>query len=131
MDDTEIPTSPRKKLKFEQPEVTLVREDIKPQAPVSDRGSNTQVNTDSVMAVDSQNITAVSEGSAKNANINHSHKLSGPAPAVSHLDATSANDLQYVTKDQFHKENVCGITEFVSPDLLGFTGLLKKRYAWL
>jgi len=31
--------------------------------------------------------------------------------------------------DQLNKEAACGITEFVSPDLLGFTGILKKRYA--
>ena len=29
------------------------------------------------------------------------------------------------------KEAACGITEFVSPDFLGFTGILKKRYARL
>ena len=28
------------------------------------------------------------------------------------------------------KEVACGITEFVSTDLLGFTGILKKRYAF-
>ena len=30
--------------------------------------------------------------------------------------------------EQLSKEAACGITEFVSPDLLGFTGILKKRY---
>ena len=30
--------------------------------------------------------------------------------------------------DQLNKEKACGITEFVSPDLLGFSGVLKKRY---
>lgn len=30
--------------------------------------------------------------------------------------------------DQASKETACGITEFVCPDLLGFTGILKKRY---
>lgn len=29
--------------------------------------------------------------------------------------------------DQVDKEVACGITEFVCPDLLGFTGVLKKR----
>lgn len=34
--------------------------------------------------------------------------------------------------DNMTKEAECGITEFVSPDLFGFTGVLKKRYvaAW-
>lgn len=31
--------------------------------------------------------------------------------------------------DSLSKEAECGITEFVSPDLFGFTGILKKRYA--
>jgi hypothetical protein len=31
--------------------------------------------------------------------------------------------------DTLDKEAAYGITEFVSPDLLGFTGFLKKRYA--
>ncbi len=30
--------------------------------------------------------------------------------------------------EQIEKEEACGITEFVSPDLLGFSGILKKRY---
>lgn len=33
------------------------------------------------------------------------------------------------SSDTLDKEAVCGITEFVSPDLPGFTGVLKKRYA--
>jgi hypothetical protein len=30
--------------------------------------------------------------------------------------------------DQFQKEIKAGITEFVSPDTPGFTGILKQRY---
>lgn len=30
--------------------------------------------------------------------------------------------------EQLRKEAECGITEFVSPELPGFTGILKKRY---
>jgi tRNA pseudouridine13 synthase len=30
---------------------------------------------------------------------------------------------------QLHKEEDVGITEFVSPDLPGFSGILKKRFA--
>ena len=33
--------------------------------------------------------------------------------------------------EQVIKEIKYGITEFVSPDLLGFSGVLKKRYAHL
>lgn len=34
---------------------------------------------------------------------------------------------QDIAHDQFCKELECGITEFVSPKLPGFTGILKKR----
>ena len=30
--------------------------------------------------------------------------------------------------DRLEKEAACGITEYVSPDSLGFSGILKKRY---
>lgn len=37
-------------------------------------------------------------------------------------------DQQAVSREHLRKEAECGITEFVSPQLLGFTGILKKRY---
>lgn len=44
-------------------------------------------------------------------------------PAVEVTD-----DHQVASQDQLHKEFECGITEFVSPELQGFSGILKKRY---
>lgn len=35
---------------------------------------------------------------------------------------------QDASYEQLRKEAECGITEFVSPELPGFTGILKKRY---
>lgn len=35
---------------------------------------------------------------------------------------------QDLSHEQLRKEAECGITEFVSPELPGFTGILKKRY---
>lgn len=35
---------------------------------------------------------------------------------------------QDASHEQLRKEVECGITEFVSPELPGFTGILKKRY---
>lgn len=35
---------------------------------------------------------------------------------------------QDASQEQLRKEAECGITEFVSPELPGFTGILKKRY---
>ena len=32
---------------------------------------------------------------------------------------------------QMHKEEDVGITEFISPDLPGFTGVLKKRFVFI
>ena len=47
-------------------------------------------------------------------------------------EAQSATTNTTDTPDDVHsKEAACGITEFVSPDLLGFSGTLKKRYALL
>ena len=48
------------------------------------------------------------------------------------LDTAEQPSMTTVTPDsvleQIEKERACGIMEFVSPDLLGFSGVLKKRY---
>ena len=46
------------------------------------------------------------------------------------LMTDASHDQPNTSDNQFSKEAACGITEFVSPDLLGFTGILKKRYAF-
>lgn len=49
---------------------------------------------------------------------------------VSHVEPPvhlPANQLD-ASHEQLRKEAECGITEFVSPELPGFTGILKKRY---
>lgn len=61
-----------------------------------------------------------------------SHHLStdGAMDETVNTDATvmaDASDSQDAIHDQFCKELECGITEFVSPELPGFTGILKKR----
>ncbi|MCJ1262370.1 hypothetical protein MMC22_002240 [Lobaria immixta] len=38
------------------------------------------------------------------------------------------NNQEDASHEQLRKEAECGITEFVSPELPGFTGILKKRY---
>ena len=38
------------------------------------------------------------------------------------------HEIANVSPISISKENECGITEFVTPDALGFVGILKKRY---
>lgn len=48
--------------------------------------------------------------------------------AITHATVkANAGDNQDTIHDQFCKELECGITEFVRPELPGFTGILKKR----
>lgn len=42
--------------------------------------------------------------------------------------ASAQQDHKNGVHPQASKEIACGITEFVCPELLGFTGILKKRY---
>ncbi len=55
--------------------------------------------------------------------------LSKQAPSVSEAQSTKTY-AENSAEDSYSKEATCGITEFVSPDLLGFSGILKKRYAF-
>ena len=66
-----------------------------------------------------------------------SQALQDPEPtelkaAHSLLDVTGTNSIPPVHFNvhdmQLHKEEDVGITEFVSPELPGFTGILKKRF---
>ena len=50
--------------------------------------------------------------------------------AVPSMGSAAAYDHLQFSNDQQASEAASGITEFVSPDLLGFTGILKKRYAY-
>lgn len=60
----------------------------------------------------------------------HHISMDGAMDETANTDATfmaNAGDNQDAAHDQFCKELECGITEFVSPELPGFTGILKKR----
>lgn len=50
--------------------------------------------------------------------------------AAAHIGpiADLPSNQQDTSYEQLRKEAECGITEFVSPELSGFTGILKKRY---
>lgn len=49
---------------------------------------------------------------------------------AAHVEPTAdlPSNQQDSSHEQLRKETECGITEFVSPELPGFTGILKKRY---
>ena len=51
------------------------------------------------------------------------------AENASKSESNTAGDVNALD-DIGGKEAACGITEFVSPDLLGFSGILRKRYAF-
>ena len=46
------------------------------------------------------------------------------------VEADLAHERSVVSSDERAKETIYGITEFVSTNLLGFSGILKKRYAF-
>lgn len=59
----------------------------------------------------------------------HSDQLSQTAsvPAMASEHVQDAGAPQSIHNEQLSKEAEVGITEFVSPDLSGFVGILKKR----
>lgn len=71
--------------------------------------------------------TAVSTGTNPNAPQKIASKATSSTAPSTMADAPNSQD--GALEDQVSKEATYGITEFVSPDLLGFTGILKKRYA--
>lgn len=60
----------------------------------------------------------------------HHISMDGAMDEMANTHATvmaNVGNNQDIADDQFCKELECGITEFVSPELPGFTGILKKR----
>ena len=49
------------------------------------------------------------------------------APSKVEMEVNSVAAPSSATDEQYEKERLCGITEFVSPDSSGFSGILKKR----
>ena len=46
------------------------------------------------------------------------------------MGADCAHELSIASHEEYTKDTTYGITEFVSTNLLGFSGILKKRYAF-
>ena len=113
MDDSDVPSSPRKKPKLENPPFHQTMADTVAEPPT---------------------IPEVNPPDQSTANVDN--QLTKPntlsAAGFSSTESTSAIvDVADAPDDRYSKEAACGITEFVSPDLLGFSGVLKKRYACL
>lgn len=158
MEDPELPTSPRKKLKLEElsfgatmadgaadslPEVpqamtaiphhdTAATENQLSEQPTIDSADITKESTtlDSVKAAQTSETSSAMPGFKVDDWRNHSAALS----AFRSIQAANASEAQPVTTDVADtpddgssKEAACGITEFVCPNLIGFSGILKKR----
>ena len=52
------------------------------------------------------------------------NQLASDVPSATHKQPATDSD----TEDKLDKEAQCGIIQYVSPNLPGFTGILKKRY---
>ena len=124
MDSDDTPGSPRKKPKLEEPLF------ITSAIHHSDAVKNT--------IIDEEQITAAYERMDDNAETK-ARQNSSKTPNHEPVPTTNASiDLPRVFKsatsttnpmlDQLIRERACGITEFVSSNVLGFSGVLKKRY---
>lgn len=156
MDGQELPTSPRKKLKLEEPSSDAKQTSTVTEAhhPTSEAvphfhtaATNHQLNNPATMVpVGMPNSSRMSPTPAhvsvlptakSESEVEHSHvhreafgdlldkKVTNLAEAK-----TEIAGLADAMDNGESKEAACGITEFVSPDLLGFSGILKKRYAF-
>lgn len=155
MDDQELPTSPRKKPKLEEPSSDAKQTHTVTEAlPIPEvvphnytATSNHQLNnlatmvsvdmpTSSQMSPTTAHMpvlpTAKSEFEVEGSHI-HSEAF-GDLLDTKVMNMAEAKleiaDLVDAVDNGESKEAACGITEFVSPDLLGFSGILKKRYAF-
>ena len=57
------------------------------------------------------------------------HALPEASSTNSTMEADVAHEYSVIPSDEREKETMYGITEFVSTKLLGFSSILKKRYA--
>ena len=156
MDELELPASPRKKLKLEEPLFHTDNVHVTAEAPAipeaTPRHHTASENhqlckpttmEDAELPTSSLAHTTASEVSAPpddvpDSNMKDSHHHSDARStlvnekAADALQAQPHNTSAADARDEsYSKEATYGITEFVSPDLLGFSGILKKRYVYL
>ena len=161
MEDSEPPTSPRKKLKLQELAFGPTMADSATEAPAlpevitgtphhNSSATNTHPSEQSTidttdLPVSSKESTTLESPKAGQISetplampgftVEDSHGHSGALSdllrkqVVNASEAQSAKtDIADTPDDGYSKEAACGITEFVSPDLMGFSGILKKRY---
>ena len=151
MDELDLPSSPRKKLKLDEDAETANPASDAPATPEliprSHTASTNQISEPTRISASatispSQASTsatqiAVPTSAMPDNKVENGHlhveaqfNLSGEG-AVDASKAQSRFTNVAGPLDEGSKEAVCGITEFVSPDLLGFSGILKKRFVFL
>ena len=111
MDDSDLlPSSPRKKPKLQDPLFPPKMADTVAEAPavpkVNPHHQTNNTVEDQLTKPNTLGVTELLSAQSSSATINVADPLD----------------------DRYDKEAACGITEFVSPELLGFSGVLKKRY---
>ena len=163
MEESELPTSPRKKLKLQEssfgptmadnateaPTLPEVMTDIphhklsatnnhpseqstlnSADLPISSKESTT---LESLKAGQISETPLAMPGFKVEDSHGHSNGLSDLlSKQVVHASEAqiATTDVADIVNDVYSKEAACGITEFVSPDLMGFSGILKKRYVF-
>lgn len=164
MDEPELPTSPRKKLKLEESPFDAKMADTVIEAaavsevlagiPQNDLNTTSKRLSEQPAIISAEPSTSTKLPSTfetlQAAHISKSstampdpkaedpHNTSeAPGDVLSRHSMTASEaqsaptDVADAQDDRYSKEAACGITEFVSPDLLGFSGILKKRYILL
>ena len=153
MEDSELPASPRKKPKLEEPSYAAKQADTVTEVPsfpeivphhhpaptenqlskpatMSSAYISSSLQTPAATASDSMAPIAGPDYKMDDPRYHLEaskvfyQKLAQNASKAESNTAGVAGDLN----DTSGKEAACGITEFVSPELLGFSGILKKRY---
>ena len=151
MDVLDLPNSPRKKLKLEEhveiantvSETPAIQEVIaRPQTASTDQITEPNMMASSEISPSSQLCTsiapvAVSSSAMSEYKVENSHRhgeaqfdLQNKKAVDTSKARTGFSNATDALDDRYSKETACGITEFVSPDLLGFSGILKKRFVF-
>ena len=154
MDEPELSKSPRKKVKLEKSSLdATIEAPAMPQVMASiphDRlpaTNNHLSNPGTTSAAGASTVPRAPTTSAHDpvpmiampeSKVEYSHHYSEALGNLLNEQATNAPEakpdiegLADAPENGDDKEAACGITEFVSPHLLGFSGILKKRYVFL
>lgn len=124
MDLSDDPGSPRKKLKYEAPFFDGSAMDIS-----STDENVTTLEGNIVPTLTTMDHTLETEAQQKPPNTPTHHSLPATKASKNSTDGmTSLISTSESADEHSNKEKACGITEFVSSSVPGFSGVLKKRY---